>query len=87
VLDEAASHARAEAADGLAEGLFVEVPCRHREGGDARPGVGVARRVEGEEVVEVRAEASCWVKASPRLQLFRKVAISEVSRYMSVATV
>jgi hypothetical protein len=52
VLDEAVSHAPAEAAERVAEGVFVEVPGRDGEGGDGRPGLRVARGVEGEEVVE-----------------------------------
>ena len=52
VFDDTLPHGLAESAESLVEGLFVEVPCRDGEGGDGRPGLRVARLVEGEEVVE-----------------------------------
>jgi hypothetical protein len=56
VLDDAVSHALAEAAEPVAEGFLVELPCRDRERGDCRPGLGVTGRLQREEVV-ARARA------------------------------
>ena len=42
----------AEAAEGLVDELEVHRPFGHGLGLDGRPGVGVAGRVAGEEVVE-----------------------------------
>ena len=52
VFDDPVSHTVAEAAEPGGEGVLVEVPFRHWEGGQALPGLRVARLFEAEEVVE-----------------------------------
>ena len=81
VLDEAGSGVLAQVAEGLAQGLVVNRPCRDGLGRDGGPCLRVARVLAGEMWSKVRAAASRWVNAAPRSQVLRSAAISEACRY------
>ena len=56
VFDDAGSSRLTQAAEGLVDQVVVDSPLRDGLGFDVRPGVGIARGLAGEEVVEGAAQ-------------------------------
>ena len=86
VVDDALSHALAEAAEALVE----RSSSRCHSGTGRAVTVAQVRGSRGSSSVKrsskLRAAASRWVRGSPRFQTFRRVEISEVWRYSSLNT-
>ena len=84
LVDEGWAGGFAEVAEGFTEDVVVQRPVGDGLGFDGDPGVGVARCLAGEHVVECASLSVARVSAGPRFQVLRRVAISEVWRYSSL---
>ena len=70
VFDDAGSYRLTQAAEGLVDQVVVDSPLRDGLGFDICPGVGIARGLAGEEVVEGARRGvalSEWCAEPPRL--------------------